>query len=82
VSTRRLLVPGLHPLAISGGHIYVIAGGEITCTARTWIVEHLDNSQRRHIIFMDRDEFLDHNARILQDLKLEEENPISDDGPF
>jgi hypothetical protein len=63
-------------------HIYVIAGGEITRAARTWIVEHLDNSQRRHIIFMDRDEFLDHSARILQDLQLKEENPLSDDVPF
>jgi hypothetical protein len=62
----------------------VIAGGEITRAARTWIVERLDTSQRRHIIFMDRNEFLDQSARILLDLQLEEQ-PLSfgdDNVPF
>jgi hypothetical protein len=31
-----------------------------------------DASQRRHIIFMDRDEFLDQSARILLDLRIDE----------
>jgi hypothetical protein len=48
-------------------------------------VESLDAGQRRHIIFMDRDEFLDQSARILLDLRIEDENPTSitdDDIPF
>jgi hypothetical protein len=64
-------------------HIFVIAGGEITRAAQTWIIERLDAEQRRHIIFMGRDEFLDHSARILLDLGLEATGEIwSDDIPF
>jgi hypothetical protein len=61
-------------------HVFVIAAGEITRAARTWIGERLDTEQRRHIIFMDRDELLDHSARILLDLRIE--TPLSDDIPF
>jgi hypothetical protein len=61
-------------------HVFVIAGGEITRAARTWIAERLDASQRRHIIFMDRDELLDQSARILLDLHIVETS--SDDIPF
>jgi hypothetical protein len=61
-------------------HIFVIASGEITRAARTWIVEHLDAGQRRHIIFMDRDEFLDQSARILLDLQITE--PLDDETSF
>jgi hypothetical protein len=50
-------------------HVFVIAAGEITRAARAWLVEHLDAGQRRHIIFMDRDEFLNQSARILLDLQ-------------
>jgi hypothetical protein len=67
-------------------HIFVITAGEITRAARTWIVEHLDASQRRHIIFMDRDEFLDQSVRILQNLQLEERTgtafDLDDEMPF
>lgn len=49
-------------------HMFVIAAGEITRAARNWIAEHLDAGQRRHIIFMDRAELLDHSARIILDL--------------
>jgi hypothetical protein len=52
-------------------HLYLISAGEITRAARTWLVEQLDQGQRRHIIFMDRDEFLDQSARILLDLRLD-----------
>jgi hypothetical protein len=51
-------------------HLYLISAGEITKAARTWLVEQLDKEQRRHIIFMDRDEFLDQSARILLDLRI------------
>jgi hypothetical protein len=53
-------------------HLFVISAGEITRAARTWLIEKLDAGQRRHIIFMDKEEFLDHSARILLDLKLVE----------
>lgn len=54
-------------------HMFVIAGGEITRAARNWLIQELDAGHRRHILFMDRTEFLDHSARILQDLQLEED---------
>jgi hypothetical protein len=64
-------------------HLFLIAAGEITRAARTWIIEHLDAGQRRHIIFMDRDEFLDHSARILLDLQIENSSAVDDsDIPF
>ena len=62
-------------------HIFIISAGEITKQTRAWLVEKLDTEQRRHIIFMDRSEFLDHAARILLDLKFEEAGaPLKDDG--
>jgi hypothetical protein len=65
-------------------HLFIISAGEITKAARTWLVGQLDASQRRHIIFMDRDEFLDQSARILLDLRIDETAvSISDDDiPF
>ena len=51
-------------------------GSEITRPARAWLVERLDSGQRRHIIFMDRDEFLDQSARILLDLQLNDDIPF------
>jgi len=65
-------------------HLFLISAGEITKAARTWLVEQLDAGQRRHIIFMDREELLDQSARILLDLRFEDETPaISDDDiPF
>jgi hypothetical protein len=65
-------------------HIYLVSAGEITRAARAWLIEKLDAEQRRHIIFMDRDEFLDHSARILLDLRLDEDasGTASDDVPF
>lgn len=52
-------------------HQYLISAGEITKPARTWLIERLDKEQRRHIIFMDRHEFLDRSARILLDLRID-----------
>jgi hypothetical protein len=65
-------------------HVFVISAGEITRAARNWLVEKLDLTQRRQIIFMDRGEFLDHSARILLDLKLDAVPTESniDDIPF
>jgi hypothetical protein len=39
-------------------HAYIVAGGEITKATRAWIGNDLDASQRRSIIFMDRDDIL------------------------
>lgn len=65
-------------------HLFLISAGEITKAARSWLVEQLDSGQRRHIIFMDRDEFLDQSARILLDLRIEDDASPSpgDDIPF
>ena len=65
-------------------HVFLISAGEITRAARTWLVEQLDKEMRRHIIFMDRDEFLDHAARILLDLKIDKAawTITDDDIPF
>jgi hypothetical protein len=53
-------------------HMFIISGAEITKAAKTWLIEHLDAAQRRQIIFMDREEFLNHAARILVDLPIDE----------
>lgn len=60
-------------------HIYIISAGEITRAAREWLVSQLDAGQRLHIIFMDRDEFLDQAARILLDLRIDPPRPDIDD---
>jgi hypothetical protein len=59
-------------------NLFLISAGEITKAARTWLVEHLDAGQRRHIIFMDRDELLDQSARILLDLRLDDSDGVFD----
>jgi hypothetical protein len=40
-------------------HAFIVAGGEITKQARNWLAHVLDASQRRSIIFMDRNDILD-----------------------
>ena len=59
-------------------HLFLISAGEITKAARSWLVGQLDAGQRRHIIFMDREELLDQSARILLDLRIDEPVDISD----
>ncbi|QLA20762.1 hypothetical protein [Desulfolutivibrio sulfoxidireducens] len=39
-------------------HAFIVSGGEITKAARNWLGNMLDASQRRQIIFMDRDDIL------------------------
>jgi hypothetical protein len=39
-------------------HAYIVTGGEITKAARAWLGNAIDASQRRQIIFMDRDDIL------------------------
>jgi hypothetical protein len=45
-------------------HIYIISANLITKQARNLLIEHLDITARRHIIFMDREELLDLGAII------------------
>lgn len=40
-------------------HAFIVAGGEITKQARNWLADALDATQRRSIIFMDRNDILD-----------------------
>jgi hypothetical protein len=65
-------------------HLFIISASDITRQARQWLIEKLDHEQRRHIIFMDRDEFLNHAARIVADLALEDKTSEYnlDDVPF
>lgn len=57
-------------------HMFIISGGQITKTGKDWLAAHLDTGQRRQIIFMDREEFLNHSARISIDLPIETEFEI------
>lgn len=63
-------------------HLFLISADEITKAARTWLVEQLDAGQRRHIVFMDREELLDQSARILLDLRIDEPTITDDAIPF
>lgn len=65
-------------------NLFLISAGEITKAARAWLVEQLDAGQRRHIIFMDCEEFLDQSARILLHLRVGQTSyaTADDDIPF
>jgi hypothetical protein len=64
-------------------HVLLISAGETVRAARTWLVEQRDQGQRRHIIFIDRDEFRDQSARILLDLRPDRSLAFTDqDSPF
>jgi hypothetical protein len=39
-------------------HAFIVAGREITKAARNWLAHNLDASQRRSIIFMDREDIV------------------------
>lgn len=68
-------------------HAYIVAGGEITKAARAWLGNKIDASQRRQIIFMDRDDIL--NLYVVTNLPVPGEAPVfagvggySDEPPF
>jgi hypothetical protein len=63
-------------------HLFIISAAEITRQARMWLAQHLDKEQRRQVIFMDRDEFLDHAARIVSELPLKPVESKDDGIPF
>jgi hypothetical protein len=52
-------------------HLFLISASEITRQAREWLIQQLDAESRRHIIFMDRDDFLNQAARIIHDIPLD-----------
>lgn len=49
-------------------HAFIVAGGQITKAARNWLGQRLDATQRRSIIFMDRDDIL--NLYVVTNLPL------------
>lgn len=49
-------------------HAFIVAGGEITKSARNWLGNKLDASKRSQIVFMDRDDIL--NLFIVTNLPL------------
>jgi hypothetical protein len=68
-------------------HVFIVAGGEITKQARNWLGQKLDATQRRSIIFMDRDDIL--NLFVVTSLPLPAgavpppvSDPWSEDPPF
>ena len=67
-------------------HAFIVAGGEITKTARNWLGNKLDASKRSQVMFMDRDDIL--NLFIVTNLPLppgalsEAESLENDDLPF
>lgn len=67
-------------------HAFIIAGGEITKSARNWLGGKLDTSKRSQILFMDRDDILNQfivNSLPLPTSSLTPESFIeSDDLPF
>jgi hypothetical protein len=67
-------------------HAFIVAGGEITKAARSWLGHKLDASQRRSIIFMDREDIV--NLFVVTNLPLPSAawpspvDPWSSDPPF
>lgn len=50
--------------------LFIISAATITRAAKAWLADHLDREECRRVIFMDRDEFLNHAARIVAELPL------------
>lgn len=67
-------------------HVFIISASIITKQARGLLIEHLDATARRHIIFMDREELLDLGAITSMQLPKDDEHHDSsldeDDFPF
>lgn len=61
-------------------HAYVIAGWEITKQAINWLIENLDASKRRQIIFMDRDEIV--NLFVVTNLEIATNSAMVDEISF
>lgn len=66
-------------------HAFIVAGGDITKPARAWLGNKLDATQRRSIIFMDRDDIL--NLYVVTNLPLPGDTwsaqpEYSDEPPF
>ncbi len=59
-------------------HLFLISASEITRQAREWLIQQLDAESRRHIIFMDREDFLNHAARIINDIPFDSGSESTD----
>ncbi|WP_347919272.1 hypothetical protein [Paracoccus marcusii] len=58
-------------------HAYIVAGGEITKSARNWLGQRLDATKRSQIMFMDRDDIL--NLFVAANVALPKDaQPLSD----
>jgi hypothetical protein len=56
----------------------LISASEITHQAQEWLIRQLDKESRRHIIFMERDDFSSHAVRIIHDIPLDFDSEPSD----
>lgn len=56
-------------------HAFIVAGGQITKAARNWLGQRLDATQRRSIIFMDRDDIV--NLYVVTNLPLPSAERVS-----
>ena len=68
-------------------HAFIVAGGDVTKSARLWLGRNLGNSQRSRIMFMDRDDilnlFISSNTQLPFKAIEAESNSIDDDNvPF
>jgi hypothetical protein len=67
-------------------HVFIISANFITKQARALLIEHLDATARRHIIFMDREELLDLGAitsvQLPKDNQQHSSSLEDDDRPF
>src|SRR5690606_32931391 len=63
-------------------HLFIISASDITRAARAWLAGRLDMDQRRRILFMDREEFLNHAARMVPHLPAPPREPLDLNIPF
>ncbi len=58
MANKTIFDPGTNKKVLVD-HVFIISGGEITKQAQNWLGEKLDDTQRRQILFMDRNNILD-----------------------
>ncbi|MGC8489118.1 MAG: hypothetical protein ACP5QO_13020 [Clostridia bacterium] len=61
-------------------HVFIISGGEITKQAKNFLGQQLDQTHRRHILFLDRDQLLD--LAVLANLAVPGDQSAVDNVPF
>lgn len=65
-------------------HAIIVAGGEITKQAKNWLGEKLDRAKRSQVLFMDRDDIVNHyiTCNLALPAGALPESPNFDDVPF